>query len=180
MQWPEFSLAEAINQAISASATIVGVFVGGWLAFRLGIRQLRQERAIDRRVESQEALLAAIEDYGILLSVLISSFATEGADAENDARMREYTLRETTDKGREVARLLSRADLYGAEDERAERRPLRIAQLEAYMASWTVFSDSSVKAAELVKLRAAAEVLKEQERLLTKRLRLELALPEAR
>ena len=176
MTWPDFDLGEAINQTISAFVTVTGVFVGGWLAFSLGVRQLRRERAIDRRIDSQEKLLAATEEYRILLRLLISEYATLDSVDESQSRMRYLTFREATDKGREVGRLLSRADLYSTAEERAERGNLLVAQLQAYIVSSTLSADSSSTPERLKTLEDVTLVLEKQEHLLKHRLRHELAL----
>ena len=115
MNWPNFDGAKAINQAVGGLYTLVGVFAGGYLAFWLGVRQLRKSRAIDRRLEWHEKLHA---DLSRLQDAL--------RDLATAARMpppfkQSYTktaMDQARESGRALEKLLRSADLYGTPSER--------------------------------------------------------------
>jgi hypothetical protein len=178
MDWPAFDLGETINQVISAIATVGGVLLGGWLAFRFGVRQLRHERAIDRRVESQEKLLAGLSDYRLSLQVLTSEYEKPATGTEEQRRLRDLMLTRTTELGRGLQTLASRAQLYCSPDGRDSLDGLTRSQILAYIASWTLATKPSPDGKELADLRKLVADLDQQERNLIVRVRTELSLPE--
>lgn len=179
MVWPAFDLGETINQTISATVTVVGVVVGGWIAFRVGIRQLRSERAIDRRIESLEKLLAAVGEYRGLLQFLISK-SEERAEVNSERSVLDYRIREATDLGREVGRLARHAEPYATSDERVHRRPLHLAEFAGYIAIQALSAKSARLVEQVARLRRVVSILQEQERVLLQHLRNEMALPASR
>jgi hypothetical protein len=175
---PSFSLGEAINQTISATSTVAGVLIGGWLAFRFGVRQLRAERAIDRRVESQEKLLAGVSEYRLSLQVFVSEHEKSDDVSEERKQLRSYMLNHTTEKGREMQTLARRAEMYCLPEERAHLGQLARGQILAYISSWTLATTPSTEQTELTKLRTIVLQLESEERSLIARVRAELSLPE--
>jgi hypothetical protein len=176
MQPPAFDPAEALNQAISATATLVGVLVGGWLAFRLGVKQLRQERALDRRLDWQEKLLTAIDDYQTVLAVLLAQYEKPSSDPAHD--LRNYALGESTRLGRELQSLLRRAELYGTMDERAYASHLFKTQLDLYIATWSYSTNPLTEGHRLLEIGKLIVALNESKTELVSRIRQELAMPE--
>ena len=164
------------NQAISAIATVLSVLLGGWLAFRSGVRQLRHERAIDRRLEWQEKLQAAVYEYSTSLRVLISEFE-KPFTGDDRIRFRDHILRETTQRGRDVQALLGRVDLYGTLTEREDSSRIFKLQIAAYIASWTFATKPGGDEAALTELKRVANSLAEEQKRVAVRIRQELALP---
>lgn len=175
MSWPHFDPVEAINQAISATLTLLGVFVGGWLTFRLGVSQLRRERAIDRRLEWHEGLLAALDDYRNMLGIFIEQHEKPSIDPKAD--LRSQVLTEVTRMGREVQKYLRRAELYGTPAERDDAGKVLRIQLNLYMATWHCSGIGKGSAQSLATVKALVVSLDEVQVTLTSRLRYELALP---
>ena len=59
MAWPAFDLGQVLNQLIAGGITLTAVL----LAAKYALSQLRRERALDRRLNATDTLLAAIDDY---------------------------------------------------------------------------------------------------------------------
>lgn len=180
MNWPNFDLAEAINQAVSALATVLGVLLGGWLAFRLGVRQLRSERALDRRLEWQEKLHSAAFEYLSMLRVLIGEYEKAPNADENAQRFRSHVLTETTRLGRVLQESIRRTDLYGTAEEREHSARLFKLQLDTYIASWTASTSAAaaVDSGVVASLKELQDSLEAERRHLARRIRLELNLAD--
>jgi hypothetical protein len=176
MVWPPFDLAEVINQTVAAIVTVASVFVGGRLAFSYGVRQLRHERAIDRRIESQEALLAAMDGYRSELQMVRTVVESTADDLSAHAEILMYVQKQAVEKGREFGRALSRAEMYSTEEERAERRPLAIARFAADIVAWKHESSDPSPEPPVDTLTSAISTLEKQQELLVQRIRGELVL----
>jgi hypothetical protein len=174
MVWPVFDPGEAVNQTISAAATIFGVLGGGLLAFRLGIRQLRHERAIDRRLDWQERGLIALEEYKSVLGVLIRQY--ESAQSEEGKDLRNYTLGEATRLGRQVQSFLRTSELYGTADERISSTRVFRTQLDLYIATWSYSANPSTEGHRLPEMKRLVDDLERARAELVSRFRSELGL----
>jgi hypothetical protein len=173
MVLPSFDLGEAINQAIAATATVLGVLGGGLLAFKLGLRQLRQERAIDRRLDWHEKLLSALDDYRGVLRVLVGQYENP-PDEKSD--LREYALGEATKRGRDVQTLLRRAELYGDASEQAHSTRLFKTQLDLYIATWSFSANPKEQAHRVPEMKRLLELLDDAQSELVSRIRGELGM----
>lgn len=165
---PEFDLGEAINQTVTAISTLGGVVIGGRIAFRFGVRQLRMQRAIERRSESLEKLLDAVEVYLLDLRNLLS--VLEGPDRDS-VMLREYheeVVQKAADQGRVVHALVKRAQRYTTTAEQEPLRGIILAQLGAYVATSVLQDDGTQEHRQngpkyvrsgIVRLEAAEEAL---------------------
>ena len=179
MVWPPFDLAEVINQTVAAIVTVASVFIGGRLAFSFGVRQLRHERAIDRRIESLEALLSAMDDYRSELQLVRTAVESAADDPSVHPQVLTHFQKQAVEKGREFGRALSRAEMYSTEEEQAERRPLTIARFAADIVAWKHESSDPSSEPLADTLTSAISALEKQQGLLVHRIRGEVLLPSA-
>ena len=178
MTWPQFDGPKAINQAVSALYTLVGVFAGGLLAFRLGVRQLREERALDRRVEWTEQLLAALAEYKATMDQLVPAYeaaTTNRGKLDTVAAL----MGRAQQQGRELQRLLARAELYGTAEERASAQTLSVHEIAANVAFAGLIISEEAEQQGLKQLRETLSALEPHRRELVSRLRGELGLERA-
>lgn len=172
-----FSLPEAINQTISAVTTLIGVYFGGRLALRYGIQQIRRQKALERRIESQERILTALAEYQIALRVFISETSRPIDGTQKQVDFRAATLRHATEKGRELRALLPSAELYCTENERAKIDSVSRAQFEAYIGSWTVAMPGETGGGSIGNLPKVVDDLESLEEHFRTLVRAELLLP---
>jgi hypothetical protein len=116
MSQPRFDAVVAINQAVSAAYTLAAAFIGGYFAFRLGLRQLRNARALDRRLDWSEKLHDAITEYAAMLGALVREYEKPYTQKDHDLRV--AGLAAIFDQGTEVLTLFERSQLYGVDSER--------------------------------------------------------------
>ena len=135
MIWPKFDPVVAINQAVSATYTLAGVLVGGYLAFRLALRNLRNARAIERRIQWRESLLDAVNAYARVLQSLPEHEI--GDQAKNSPNAVPAEKRNLVDQiGPDLFRLLERATLYCDPDEQSDCKEFLDVAMDAFMATY--------------------------------------------
>jgi hypothetical protein len=178
LSWPVFGLSEAINQTIAIVGTLVGVFLGGWFAFKLGLRQMRHERALDRRVKSLEALVGLVDSYRTWIATFNGLEREVRKGAKDRVPVRDRALSATTDAGRHVAETLRELRLYS--DELPVLDTVFDKQTEAYLFTWTEVHGFTPSDEGLAYLDAICSELDAAHKTLVDILRTELALPPAK
>jgi hypothetical protein len=123
----------AANQLAQAAYTFVAALAGGYIAFRLALKNLRNARAIDRRLDWSERLHDALTEYEGVLGAFLR--ITDGTDESEENAVARHTREEASETGSRVTALLARADLYGAPDEVEATRNLyvRVMHVQLYM-----------------------------------------------
>ncbi|HMO87251.1 MAG TPA: hypothetical protein PKC18_20260, partial [Lacipirellulaceae bacterium] len=136
LTWPSFDLAEAVNQAIGAIATIISVLVAGRLAFRFALRQLRHERGLDRRLRWYEQVNRVLSNYASEIRLFVSVEREVRAGEAGKEGLRAHILKSLTARGRQLQGLIRKAQLYGTQEEIAAADGLFRLQISVYMESW--------------------------------------------
>jgi hypothetical protein len=178
MHWPHFDAAEALNQVIGGVVTIASVVLGARIAFTHGLRHLRHERALDRRLDWYEKLLAALDEYRSILRVLVSIEGERLGGTATEIRSRDHVLRETTASGRRFANCASLVNLYGTAQEQEQARALQLAQMSIYVHSWGLREDGDSTQAHFADVKAGLGDLDSAYKRFTELLRRELVLNE--
>lgn len=158
----QFSQAEAVNQAIAGVVTLGTVFVGGWLAIRGGISQLRHERLLDRRLALLEQLCEKLDDYGIALRVLLRHEDEATSAGSLGQQLADSALKYATDAGRAVQTAGERARLYGDNTILSLGQRVWNAQIGSYMLTWSKTASSEeriVRQQKLMSYIGALDVL---------------------
>jgi hypothetical protein len=177
MVWPQFDGATAINQFVEALYTLAGVAAGGGLAFWLGARQLRKERALDRRVVWTEELLGALAEYKATMDLLVPAY--EEAIKTGKPERVVTLVGSAQEQGRALRRLLARAEFYGTAEERASAETLAVHEIAANSAFYGILISEEAEQQGLKQLRETLSALEPHRRDLVKRLRAELGLERA-
>jgi len=109
-----FDLTEAVNLAIAGVVTLVTVLLGASIAFRYGLRHLRHERALDRKLELLESLHETFQEYIAKSRVLLrqDTEALHQPDAW-DAVQRASLVKEVAAESNRLLGLFRRVELYG-------------------------------------------------------------------
>jgi hypothetical protein len=173
MAWPQFDASVAINQAVAALYTLTGVAVGGYLAFRYGIRQLRNAQAISRRIQWHEQLLATIGEYQRLLYVLLSIVEDgEGSD-ESPIRFRKTAV-EMYKHVTDLHAQLSRAELYFSAERQGSAEQLAMAEIDVFLNTrgFDRLLDGDIEAA--LKIKGFLDLLRDYKSGVIRELRAEL------
>ena len=174
--WPAFDPGEAINQIVSAVVTLAAVVVGGSLAFRAGVRQLRRERQLDRRLRWYERSTRSIQDYITHIGVYLGlERDVRAGDASKEA-MRYESLNSLTSQGRRLQDLLGYARLYAAPDEVVIASELFTKQLNVYMASWRLSMEPGASLSHIDELKGAITRFDEAREMFEQNIRRELDL----
>lgn len=111
IDWPIFSPSIAINGTLEALGTLATVLIGGLLAFRLGIHQLRAERLLDRRLSALERLAAEVESFqrSLILFVELERAVRGGHPLQ---KLRDEALNELHALGLKISAALSSVGVY--------------------------------------------------------------------
>jgi hypothetical protein len=111
IDWPTFSPSLAINGGLEALGTLLTVLIGGLLAFRLGIHQLRAERLLDRRLSALEQLAAEVDSFqrSLILFVELERAVRRGHSVQ---RLRDEGLSELHSSGLKISSALAPVAVY--------------------------------------------------------------------
>jgi hypothetical protein len=176
MVWPTFDASIAVNQALGALYTLAGTFIGGYLAFRLGWRQLRNARAIDRRLEWSEKLVETAKEYRT--SVGLAIMLCEDEDAESRVDFIGQVLEAAHTSGQALQALLSRADIYGTLQEQFATQRLTLSLMRAGIITGAHSLKELPSAEDRALLRSTMVALDEHRPVLVARARAEMGLTE--
>lgn len=113
--FPQFDLSEAFNQVITGVVTLGSVLLGAKIAFSAGLRHLRHERALDRRLVLLETLYGLLEDYlGFAREILVQDTKGSGnAAAVHDNQRRERCIESIRGLSEKIRPLLRRTAIHG-------------------------------------------------------------------
>ena len=118
---PRFDPVLAINQFVQALFTLGAATSGGYFAFRLALRNVRNAKAIDRRLEWGEKLHDALAGFQSSIGALIGFVKLEEIYPQlrgDDRLVVGKLVEETRAAGGNVVALLKRAELYWPSAER--------------------------------------------------------------
>jgi hypothetical protein len=175
--WPSLDAGLAINQAVAALYTLAGTFVGGYFAFRLGLRQLLHGRAIDRRLEWSERLGDAANEYIGTVGLVVTLCEEEDPSFIVDyADLIRRTLAEAHAQGRLLDTLLGRAELYGTREERIATHSMMGQVAVASVVTAGHFAKTMPTTEDVTTLKAALAALRDYRPAIVARVREEIGL----